>query len=309
MENEQSTSSQESVESWLANEGYPLEYYAADIFRSAGFRVSQGMHVRGAGDEKPREIDALASRDIKAGTGLIRCSNVIECKWAGDKPWVIFTSPTSQMANSAVIAQSIANELADALLWMIADHQKVLKLCLFDAPEAPGFGGRQAHNKNDLFYSTMASVTSAAVAWSETYSRPSRPEKSDQDLEYAVISFPIILIEGLLYEAQYDSTAERLITKSVDRVRCHWRGAPSWPFHATVDIVTRAGLPAFVKQRRKDIDALAIELKNAKALLAKAYASNDPSVLKFGGEPRGRVALPPILGKVFIKRRARKKLT
>jgi hypothetical protein len=208
------------------------------------------------------------------------------------------------MANSAVLAQSMSNEVGDALMWMVADYPGVLNLPLFDAPENPGFGGRQSFSKSDLFYSSMASVTSAAVG------KCARRENGKADLskiDFAMIAFPVIVIDGLLFEARYDKASDRVISLQTEHVRCHWRGAPSWPLHATVDIISRNGVAAFVEQRRKDFDVLQSNLSEARALLEKAIVAGDPKILNLGDQPRGRGGGPTLLRALFRPSKGRPK--
>ena len=92
-----------------------------------------------------------------------------------DKPWLIFVSPHQQIGTGACIAQTIGNRLGSALLWCLADDQKISKLDVFWTPETPGFGGRQAFAKgNDLFYSAVQSVTGAAISSVSKYDRSDR---------------------------------------------------------------------------------------------------------------------------------------
>ncbi len=149
------------VRAWLTNEGYPLEFRTARQFLMCGFTVRQGSYVNAPSDECPREVDVLAYKTDKSDE--VRIYNVVECKWSADKPWVIFTSETHQMANSACINQTISTLFGGSIVWALAGDKELAGLDLFASPDRAGFGGRQAFSKgNDLFYTAAQSVVSKA---------------------------------------------------------------------------------------------------------------------------------------------------
>lgn len=284
---------QVQLDKWLSQEGYPLEYYAAGAFRSAGFDVRQGMHGRGERDGNPREIDVVAQLQRDCGAHFIRLENIVECKWSQDKPWVVFTSPRAHIMRSACIAQTISSHLGDALLWTLIGKSELQSLQLFSSPGQPGFGGRQAFAKNDLFYGSLASVTGACVsAIKEIDGRKASPRHLPRP---CVITFPIIVVDGRLFEARYDADQDELQTHEVDHVRCHWSGSPAWPLFATVDIVARSSLPEFAVRRRADFDILMTYLRERLENLAVAFAAKDPTRLNFDPGATGRGSLPFLL--------------
>jgi hypothetical protein len=291
---------------WLSSEGYPLEYYTAGRFSFCRFHVTQGEYVRIRNDDHPKEIDVVADMVIESDNIFIRASNVIECKWSLDKPWIIFTTTLrGQMNPTAVIAQTIGSQVGDALLWMLCGNEKLKNLSLFKSPRNPGFGGRQAFaSKNDLFYATMASLTSNCVAMAGEYDRKRRSAEKSLS-RYGLITFPVVVIDGRLFEASYDSEAGHIETKEVNTVRCHWRGSPSWPLHATVDIVTREGLPCFVEKRAADFKILLPALAEAAGRLQAAHKASDWSLLQLSKGATGRGGRPPILQKIMDETKKR----
>lgn len=303
---EQNSEINQRIEDWLSSEGYPLEYYTAGRFSFSRFNVTQGNYVRVQEENKPREIDVVADMVVESGDIFVRVSNVIECKWSIDKPWIIFTTSfRGSMNTSAVIAQTIGSQVGDALLWMLCGDKKIQDLSLFQSPKSPGFGGRQAFaSKNDLFYATMASLTSACVGMSNEYDGK-RPSGKKPLPRYGLITFPIVVIDGRLFEASYNSQAGRIETKEVSNVRCHWRGSPSWPLHATVDIVTRDGLPRFVEKRASDFRVLLPALAEAAGRIQAAHKASDWSLLQLIKGATGRGARPVLLQQIWQETKKR----
>ena len=196
----------QKLKAWLDKQGYPTEFQVANVCQRHGFRVFQGSYVSGTETANPREIDVIATRDHNLRDHLIRVEQIIECKWSKDKPWVVLTSSHGQMASGACIAQTIGNLLGSTLLWLLAGDEDLHKMGLFCTPERPGFGGRQAFTeKNDLVYSAMQSVTDAAISSMAKYDRQARP--AGVMPENVVIGFPVIVIQGELFEAFFDRKA------------------------------------------------------------------------------------------------------
>jgi hypothetical protein len=163
------------VTSWLNSEGYPTEFRAANTFQKYGFHTRQATYVRGDVEGSKREIDVLASITVHASWGFLRIAYVAECKWSADKPWVVFTSPTHQMAPSACIAQTISSKLGEAILWAVAGDESLQSLHMFSTPMAGGVGGRQAFSKgNDVFYSAVQAAVSNSTSYIAEYDQGRR---------------------------------------------------------------------------------------------------------------------------------------
>lgn len=159
---------EQKVKDWFDSEGYPLEFPVARAFEEQGFVSHQGYYVSDEQEEQAREIDVLANMDAGLdGEGFLRVSHVIECKWSRDKPWVVFTSPRSIMAESACMAQTAASSLGQAIMYCLAGEVELYPLHLFAYPERGGFSGRRAFEKQDKdgydqFYRVVQSIVGAA---------------------------------------------------------------------------------------------------------------------------------------------------
>lgn len=282
------------VREWLDSEGYPTEFRTASVFRRFGFRVRQGYYVRDDRSEAVREIDVLATASSPSREHLIRAEHVVECKWSRDKPWVIFTSSDAQMAPPACVAQTIGSALGSTILWAIAGDESLHNMDLFSTPTRPGFGGRQAFSRgNDHFYSAMASVTTLASLVVGAYDPPSR--KKGELPTSAVVAFPLIVVEGQLFEAYYDVDQADVRVEPVKRLRCHWRGAPSWRLHATVDIVSLGDLDAFAASRAEEVSQLLNKMEKPREQVAKCFEEHSLEPLTVLGGARGVVGVPNLL--------------
>ncbi|MBA2920562.1 hypothetical protein GON01_02515 [Sphingomonas sp. MAH-20] len=285
------------ITSWLANEGYPLEYFTAATFRDAGLSVYQGLHVRADMNSKPREMDVVAQATFRDDHRWIRLETVVECKWSADKPLIAFTSPQARMQTSACIAQTISSEVWDALLWLLRGSPLLHGLALFRTPENPAFGGRQAFGNQDRFYGALASVTAACSA---VVRRTDRMNGTRGFVpEYGIATFPVIVVDAPLFEASYDDDNAEVSVKEVQSTRCHWRGSADWPLVTTIDVVTRDALSDFAYERSADFQKLGMIALEQLDLLLKAYAKKDKDIIFGQRGVSGRSAAPRLLQQLF----------
>jgi hypothetical protein len=281
------------VTTWLNSEGYPTEFRTANIFRKHRFHAVQGTYVAGESENSKREIDVLASVTVDTPSGFLRISYVAECKWSSDRPWVIFTSPTNRMAPSACIAQTISSKLGGAIVWAIAGNEKLHALETFLTPQEGGFGGRQAFTKgNDPFYAAVQTAVSNCVSYVREYDRPQRKGTIPRA---GVLGFPLVVVEGDIYRAHFDTVSNEVILTATDHVRCHWKGSPSLELFATVDVVSMKHLDAFVSRRAEEINALVpIMMQSLEEIKDFGRSGRRDTITVMPG-PRGFIGIPPLL--------------
>lgn len=288
----------DKVAEWLASEGYPLEFLTASVFQKNGFRVEQGYYVQDIQSNALREIDVLAEKTIDIGPSFLRVCYVVECKWSGDKPWVIFSSERHYMAPSACITQMIGSEAGQAILWSLAGDKLLQSLDVFSTPKCTGFNGRQAFTKsNDVFYNAMQSVTSAANALASEYDKGNR--NPNDTIKWAVVNFPIIVLDGKLFEAIFDTQSGQILLKASDKVRIHWRGSETsgFPF-TTIDIVTTDKLSDFVEARGKETPVMFERMVGCLKQLQDCVEKRSLEPLTISRGPRGVLGLPPLLAEI-----------
>jgi hypothetical protein len=282
----------EKVKSWLNEEGYPTEFKAANFCRVHNFRVWQGFHVRDEKAEAPREIDVVASRDhFPRGDHLIRLEHVIECKWSKDKPWIVFTSPDASMASSACTAQTIGNLLGSAAIWALAGDPSLHRLDYFLTPERPGFGGRQAFSKGlDRFYSALAGVSDLSYLLATRNEKVVGPQYEMP--KHAFLAFPIVVVEGELFEAYFDKASSDIQLASKKRIRCHWRGSSTWELNTTIDVVTLDYLDEFMRLRSQEAEVLLSRMHDTIISIEECFKERSLKPLRAHAASRGMLGLP-----------------
>lgn len=286
---------QKKVKTWISEQGYPLEFQAADILGKCKFVVKQGHFARDSISSKPREIDILADVDFSIGKCRLRVSHVIECKWSRDKPWAVLTRPGS-IAPSACIAQTLASELGAAALWARAGDENLHTTGIFKSSGWSGFGVHTVFSGGaDRAFSALQSVVSLAIS---EVAETDRREKNSPHLfpSFALVALPVVVIDGSLFEVSFVDGEIRVA--EVKRTRLHWRGAEAWGLHSTVDIVTVDELQSFAEQRRSEVSVLGRTLKESIKNLKKAVRDRDLSLFPVSKGPRGYLGLPGLLARI-----------
>jgi len=148
------------------------------------------------------------------------------------------------MAPSACITQTISSKLGEAIVWAIAGNESLHSLQTFLTPDKGGFGGRQAFSKgNDAFYSAVQAAVSNSTSYVAEYDS-SRRAKGTMP-EAGVVAFPLVLVDGDIFEAYFDTDLGEVKIEPTDHVRCHWRGSLAWAHLASVDFVSIKYLDSF----------------------------------------------------------------
>lgn len=278
------------VLNWVKTEGLPTEYKTAHLFRKSGFRVFQGWYVEGQDDGKPREVDVLAELTLPyRNEKFLRANHIVECKWSGERPWVVFTSP-SRMSPTACIAQTYSDLLGESLLWAASDYPSLHSMRLFQTPAEAGFNGRQAFaGGQDYFYKSIQGVTGNAISDLERYNRAS---SSTTFPKHGVMSFPMIVIDGQLFKAFFNDQTMEMEVEEVNDIRCHWRGSTKWRLNSTVDLVTLKSLKQFVEVRAKESLKLMQILRPIAEQIEECWDAGSLTPLGL----RAKTNLPALLG-------------
>lgn len=293
----------QKVEGWLQREGYPLEFATAAAFERHGFWVWSGEFVEDPQTAKLREVDVSASSTIRTdvNNGFLRLTYVAECKWTADKPWVIFHHEMPY-APSARIAQTISDHLGHTSLWMVAGDERLHGLDTFATPLMVGTGGRRAFtsgDSGDQVYSALRSVISASVGMVESGNKRTRPPSALPDA--ANLFLPLIVIDGPLMTASYDTDGNRVSVTEVDHTRVFMRGSEVWPHRCFVDVVRIEALDDFISRRAQEIPQIFEVLGKSIDALGLAAETNTWEQLPITGGPRGMIGYPYLLRSHFAK--------
>ncbi len=236
---------------WLNEQGYPLEMATARLFLRSGFRAFQSDYYTDPESNTQREIDVLAYRQKRVGTKLLRFSFTVECKNAKDKPWVIFSSYDVKLAPPARVFQRAASEFALHFLNLIAKQEAVQNAPLFSLPPRPGYAITQAFSTGqDVPFTACVGAAKSAAAKAISANSPGKLQGI-----ICEIVFPIVLVEGRLFECYLDEENNPILNEIQSGV-LGWRNPIVSMPHTIIHILTLDTLPEFIKQANETIDLL-----------------------------------------------------
>lgn len=158
------------------------------------------------------------------------------------------------------------------------------------------FYGRQAFSKgNDLFYSSIQSVVSNCVSivsgYNEYEFRIDRPS-------VAVITMPVIVVDGFLYEASFNEMESDLDVVQIKSSRLRWRGNNKRNLNTLVDIVTKDSLNQYLEQRIQEVSTLTKSWSETFEQLINCFNEQTERHLKIKEGPRGIHGRPLILSQL-----------
>jgi len=186
------------------------------------------------------------------------------------------------------------SDVARAMLWALAGDKSLHDLDTFSTPDDPAFGGRQAFaKKNDVFFEAVQGVISKAVAIATAYDKQTM-ERS-KPLGVAFIAFPLIVVDGALFEAGLDEQAQDISVREIEFARLHWRGAEYGPPHTTVDIVSAKALPHYAEKRGQEIDRMIGPFRKTLQQITECWSQGTLAPLEITKGSRGVLGLPPLL--------------
>lgn len=140
----------------------------------------------------------------------------------------------------------------------------------------------------------MKSVSDLTIGLVKEYDqRP--PRKKGSLPRSCVVGFPIILVEGQLFEAYFSESDNSVQIREAQHIRCHWRGSPAWIFHATIDVVTLDAFDEFCATRFEETKRLLKQMMRAHDQVKACIKAGSSEPLEVQSSPRGIVGFPPVL--------------
>lgn len=205
---------EDKIKEWLLKGGFPLEMRFTDSLLKKEFEVAQSVYYQDEDTDKFRETDIIASKYKRINKIWTHIAFVIECKKSTDKPWIV-------LKNDKVI-NHIGDELPVFKTRNCNEFIRILKKdnhyksdLFFKNDRSIGYSVQTAFNNGtDKSFEAIQSVTKACEYFSN---------KLNERRNTAAFYFPVILIEGRLFEGQLQNkevkieevqNSEVLITRS-----------------------------------------------------------------------------------------------
>ena len=90
---EMSKGIEERIIEEISKTGFPLELRVSELLNKSDYYVANNLYYVDLDENKGREIDLRALKNLIFDRYFVRHCLLIECKKSEDKPWVIFSSP------------------------------------------------------------------------------------------------------------------------------------------------------------------------------------------------------------------------
>ena len=200
---------------WLESQGYPLEMIVAAELQKAGFTVSLSDFYEDYDTGELREIDVTALKwsNLDRASALQVCWR-IECKLARDKPWIVFVSNSQP---EQFLPSNIFSSLKYKCFLFEAFKQdtfrsRLLRLPLLK-PHKVDHGITQAFTSGqDVPYKAVMSAVKASIDRVAQFDRVAQEVKYnsviDQKRQFSCVVFPVIIIDGKLFECSIEENDE-----------------------------------------------------------------------------------------------------
>lgn len=233
------------ITDWLNSQGYPLEMDVSEVLHKLNFHVLQSEYYIDDETSNHREIDIVADVHKEISDVFLRLSLIVECKVSKDKPWIIFTSRNSRLASPARVAQRAGSRIGNSILKNLAHKKEIQDLPLFQLPERPGYGLTQAFTSgNDVAYNSCISVSKATRAISKSFDEI-------KGSKYANICFPVIVIDGRLFESFLDENNEMKVSE-INEGTLLWRNPIIGMPHTVIKVITKSNAEDYFTNIKTD---------------------------------------------------------
>jgi len=235
------------IHAWLDKHGYPLEMRVARAFRDAGFEVSSSEYYIDRDEQKPREIDVLASLSTTMQGLQFQITYVVECKSPKDSPWVCFRSNDRARESSVGFLSRLATREARRALIELSVRPDVTTTQLLGLPDQHAYGVTNAlkENNKDIPYGAIRAARGAAealVAYIDRMQAPPEP------ISYASIVFPLLVTSAPLFTASLAPSGDVEVREAEHETIL--RVGFDTPY-AIVEVVTSSALPKFIAAQRE----------------------------------------------------------
>lgn len=240
---------EDSLRSWLSEQGYPLEMRVARSFMRAGFGVIQSAYYSTPDTAIQREVDVIAYRDFSSNDRLVRVEFVIECKSSKKKPWLLFSGNQRGLADPARVVQRIGTTRGLRLLDLVCQRADVQQLALFSLFPPIAYSATQALTSgNDVVYAAATAVGNAASGLAmET------DAAHHQGRSIIKLLFPVVTVDGQLFSCHLDEKSDLQLIKQSHGTLL-WRNRLGRMPHTIIHILTEESVQQFADQMRKSID-------------------------------------------------------
>jgi hypothetical protein len=208
------TDLKEKIKSWLRHEGFPLEMRVAAELGRHKITATLANFYRDPNTGQSRQIDVIGARSD--WWGFFHAELIIECKRANKHPWLLLSANRTSDGFSRLFEYALTSESARSAL--VADRSEN-KDAWLDLPwmtwkKSRGVGLIPAFAKGvDDAFKAASGAMAAALA--------RRKELTDDRRHEVIFVFPVVVVDGLLFECGLDQSHE-IELNEIDEARLYF---------------------------------------------------------------------------------------
>jgi hypothetical protein len=247
------TDVKESIKKWLRDEGYPLELKVAAELGQHKMITTLANFYRDPATGQSRQIDVIASR--RDFLGFFTAELVIECKRANKHPWLLLSANNTGDGFSPLYEYALTTDQARRALLQFGNGKDTwLELPWMKWTKSRGVGLVPAHTKGmDDAFKAVTGAMAAALA---------RRKEISAGVYEAVFVFPVIVIDGLLFECKLDAAYEIELTE-IEEARSYFPMHFGDEIGHCVHITTARNLKKFAQDTERALGELEKYLRPA----------------------------------------------
>ena len=111
-----------------------------------------------------------------------------------------------------------------------------------------------------------------------------------------IVTFPVILIDGRLFEVYFCIKEQETKVREVSHVRCHWRGSSAWGIYMPQSsIITLEYFDEFCGTRAKSVKTILGQITKAHERVKACFEDHSLDTLAIQSASRGIIGMPPLL--------------
>ena len=255
--------------------GYPLELQISSLLDSIRLRwlLDNNKYYYDAEERKGREIDIFAKRSIIALTDKeeVNPHLVIECKKSDSSAWIFFGRSLSfakNMDGQCLDPEQINSNYKTSLVDEFTRTLNKSKIKLhYDAFENVAYSytpvklDKDSKFRKEQIFEAVVQV----MKFTATYIQGTVERLGANSTAIPLVFFPIIVLDGSMYEYVLDGSKERVTKTNHLLVSSSYRPMGTLnELGFLIDIVTKDGIKPLLEMIESDIDQLNTYLKNLK---------------------------------------------
>lgn len=254
------------IKGWLEKQGYPLEMFVAQKFKEQGFKIAQSVYYKDDETGKSREIDVIAYYSYVSNGVWFNLTFVIECKLSKDKPWVIFNND-DLFTKKDFIRERYGTKNAKKLIELIIEKEDIEELTLIGKNKSnSGYAVTQAFTEGvDITYSALNGVNKSIQYFVGETNKTRR--------RMCNIYFPIIVIDGKLFECELSESGETLVSEIKEN---DFTWIKSYDTHSLiqVSITTKENFETFVQKLKSNCEIFIEKYKDEMNWISENQPTN-----------------------------------